>query len=75
MNWQTVTGSPLYRRLREINERVFGVLSVLLYSFLYLCIIPFFAVSAKKKIAARVLAGWQPWLLRSDSIEDLRKQY
>jgi hypothetical protein len=75
MNASFITGSEFYKRLKKINERVFGVVSVLVYSVLYLIVVPFVLLFAGKKISSRVSSGWQPWLLRADTLDDVRKQY
>jgi hypothetical protein len=61
-----------YRRLKRINDRVMGIVATILFTLIYILIMPWFAVFVKKP---RSQARWLPWTFRSETIEDLHRQY
>jgi hypothetical protein len=66
-----------YHRIRSgfeaLNRAVTHRASVILFSFLYIIVMPLFALIARKKEIRRY--RWYPWTLKSDTLDDLRKQY
>ena len=64
-----------YQKLRVFNERVFAVVATWIFSIIYVAGAPLVLLFAKSKISSRILSGWQPWRLKSDTLEEVRKQY
>jgi hypothetical protein len=63
-----------YKKLQRTNDRVMGVVATILFSFIYIFILPWFAVFAKQSSHGKK-KGWVPWGYKSDTLEDMRKQY
>ncbi len=63
-----------YQTLRDMHYAVFGALAQALYSMLYIICIPLILViaPARKKMSH---TGWVKWPYKSETLEDLRKQY
>ncbi len=63
-----------YQTLRDINYAVFGTVATIAYTSIYVCIVPFMWILSPgiKKISH---SAWTKWPFKSDTVEDLRKQY
>ena len=63
-----------YQKLRDINYAVFGVIATVVYSGMYILIVPIIWIVSpnRKKISH---SAWNKWAHKSETLEDLRKQY
>ena len=64
-----------YLVLREMNDRVFSVVASVLFGFIYIVIVPWFAVFSPSGDTKEQKTLWRPWTIKSDTLEDVRKQY
>ena len=63
----------MWRKLKAFNRAATRVFSTVLFSLVYILVLPWFAVFAKRREKPRTT--WSPWTLKSETIEDLKKQY
>ena len=63
-----------YQKLRDVNYAVFGVIATVVYSGIYVVVVPFVWLFSpnRKKISH---SAWTKWAYKSGTIEDLKKQY
>ncbi len=63
-----------YHTLRDINYAVFGVVATVAYTAIYMFIVPcvWILSPGRKKISH---TAWNKWLYKSETLEDVRKQY
>jgi hypothetical protein len=61
------------RKFEVFNRASMRVFSTVIFSVVYILILPWFAVFAKRSRKSRTT--WYPWTLKSDTIEDIKKQY
>ena len=64
-----------YQVLREINDRVFSVVASILFGFIYIALVPWFAVFSPSGSSKEAKTSWRPWSIKSDTLEEVRKQY
>ncbi len=63
-----------YARLKKVSYFVGNLVSTVIFSLIYILILPWFAFFAKKSKRSK-LTNWHAWSFREDTVEDLRKQY
>jgi len=61
------------QKFEAFNRASMRVFSTVLFSLVYILVFPWFAVFAKRREKPRTT--WYPWTLKSETIEDLKKQY
>jgi hypothetical protein len=60
------------KKFQAFNGVATRVFSTIIFSLVYILILPWFAVFAKKE---KMRTTWYPWTLKSETLEDLKKQY
>lgn len=69
--------ASFFRTLRQkfeaANRVATRIFSTVLFSLVYILVLPWFALVVKRKNRERTT--WYPWTLKSDTLEDLKKQY
>jgi hypothetical protein len=63
----------MWQKIKAFNRVATQVISTLLFSLIYILILPWFALFTKRQEKQR--KTWYPWTLKSETLGDLKKQY
>lgn len=60
---------------KKFVQKITDVQAKLILSFVFLLILPLFAILFKMLKKGDFKSSWAEWILKSDSLEELKKQY
>ncbi len=63
-----------YQSLKDVNYAVLSAVASVVYSSIYIALVPFIAfIAPKKKKLSH--SAWIKWQYKSETLDDVRKQY